>query len=540
MIIKPNQKGANMLSRSTHNTSTNTARNTLPNTSHNALPNTSHNVLPNTSHNASPTINSPLSTSLSQNMDTMSTLLAGCDDIKNRTMFLGGDSHVEACIYYVEVAINNITIEESVIGKLIGRLMDMSPDEMYAFLKDNALGITDVKELTTIDEALMGIMIGDGVIFIDGYDKAIKIKSKGYPMLGVSAAEGEKAMRGSKEGFCDSLKANTALLRKRIRNHKFKVNERIMGSLTKTTVALAYVDSYARPEVLEEINKRLDNLENNIEFMTDSGIIEQLTEESIYSPFPQYQTTERPDRAAMALMEGRIVLFVDNSPTALILPTSYGSFFKTADDYFSRYHVATLARFIRFIAAFLAVTLPGMYVALMTYHPEIIPEKLLLTLYEARASVPFSVIIEVLVMELAFELLREAGVRVPGPMGNTIGIVGGLIIGQSAVSAGVVSPIIVIIVALTALSSFAIPSEELAGTFRILKYFLIITGYLLGLFGLIISWLFILVHLCRMNSFGFPYLSPGVSHDIFNNPKDSMIRFPMKSLNYKSIFKKRQ
>ena len=142
-------------------------------------------------------------------------------------------------------------------------------------------------------------------------------------------------------------------------------------------------------------------------------------------------------------------------------------------------------------------------------------------------------------MELAFELLREAGVRVPGPMGNTIGIVGGLIIGQSAVSAGVVSPIIVIIVALTALSSFAIPSEELAGTFRILKYFLIITGYLLGLFGLIISWLFILVHLCRMNSFGFPYLSPGVSRDIFNNPKDSMIRFPMKSLNYKSIFKKR-
>jgi spore germination protein len=359
-------------------------------------------------------------------------------------------------------------------------------------------------------------------------------------MMGVSASESEKALRGSREGFCDALKANTALLRKRVRNHKLKVNERIMGSLTKTTVALVYVDSLARPAILDEINKRLDKLEGSIEFLTDSGIIEQLTEESEYSPFPQYQTTERPDRAAMALMEGRIILFVDNSPTALILPTSYNSFFKTADDYFLRYHVASLARIIRYIAAFLAVTLPGIYVAAMTYHPEIIPEKLLLTLYDARATVPFSVVIEVLIMELSFELLREAGIRVPGPTGNTIGIVGGLIIGQSAVSAGIVSPIIVVIVALTALSSFAIPSEELAGTFRVLKYLMIISGYILGLFGLIAGWLLILTHLSRMSSFGFPYLTPGVSRDIFINPKDSLIRFPMKFIKWKSLFRKSQ
>ena len=239
----------------------------------------------------------------------------------------------------------------------------------------------------------------------------------------------------------------------------------------------------------------------------------------------------------MSLMDGRIILLVDNSPLVLILPTFYSSFFKTADDYFSRYSVVSLARIIRYIASFFAITLPAIYIAALLYNPEIIPKKLLYTLYEARIDVPFSITTEVLLMELAFELLKEAGIRIPGPSNNTIGIVGGLIVGQAAVSAGLVSPIIVVIVALTALASFAIPSEEMANAFNFIKYIQILMAHFLGIFGIIAGWIFIIVHLIRLNSFGFPYLMPSVSRDIYTDNKDNFIRAPFILMKKVSIFR---
>lgn len=479
-----------------------------------------------------------VSKSLKENMKLIDERIKDCDDIKCRKMKLGREEKVEACIYYVEVAINNLTIEETVIGKLINRLWNMEPAEQYEYIKDNALGITDVKELKDINEVIMGIMIGDGVVLIDGYDKAIKIKSKGYPMMGVGESNMEKVMRGSREGFADALKANTALVRKRIRSDKFKVKEKIIGDLSNTTVAIAYVEGVARESVINEINERLSNL--NVEGLTDTGIIEQLTEESELSPFPQYQTTERPDKAAMEIINGRVALFVDNTPVALLLPTSYGSFFQTADDYYNRFQIVSFARMIRYVAAIIAMTFPAFYLAAITYHPEILPTSLVMTLQWARVNVPFPAFIEVVIMELAFELLREAGVRIPGPMGSTIGIVGGLIIGQAAVTAGVVSPIIVIVVAVTALASFAIPNDELASAFRILKYFSIVLAAFYGFFGIIVAALFVVGHLCRLKSFGFPYMMPYVASDVNKNRdlKDSIIRYPMRKMTWKSIYAK--
>lgn len=479
-----------------------------------------------------------VSKSLKENMKLIDERIKDCDDIKCRKMKLGREEKVEACIYYVEVAINNLTIEETVIGKLINRLWNMEPAEQYEYIKDNALGITDVKELKDMDEVIMGIMIGDGVVLIDGYDKAIKIKSKGYPMMGVGESNMEKVMRGSREGFADALKANTALVRKRIRSDKFKVKEKIIGDLSNTTVAIAYVEGVARESVINEVNERLSNL--NVEGLTDTGIIEQLTEESELSPFPQYQTTERPDKAAMEIINGRVALFVDNTPVALLLPTSYGSFFQTADDYYNRFQIVSFARMIRYVAAIIAMTFPAFYLAAITYHPEILPTSLVMTLQWARVNVPFPAFIEVVIMELAFELLREAGVRIPGPMGSTIGIVGGLIIGQAAVTAGVVSPIIVIVVAVTALASFAIPNDELASAFRILKYFSIVLAAFYGFFGIIVAALFVVGHLCRLKSFGFPYMMPYVASDVNKNRdlKDSIIRYPMRKMTWKSIYAK--
>lgn len=478
----------------------------------------------------------PLTLSLDENLEIIEEMFTDCDDIKKRTMSLGKGADVKACIFYVEVVVNNITIEESVIGKLLSRLMGMDRQEIYDYLDANALGITDVKELETVEDAVMGVMIGDGVIFIDGYNKAVKIKSKGYPMIGVAQSDIEKVIRGSREGFADALKANTALMRKRVRNNSFKVKEKIMGEKSNTTVAITYVEGIARQSVIDEINRRLDNLD--VDGLTDSGIIEQLTEENERSPFPQFQTTERPDKAAMAVLDGRVVLFVDNSPVGLILPTTYNSFFQTVDDYYNRHVIVTLARIIRYLASFLALSLPALYLAVVNYHPELLPTPLVITFAGARASVPFPGVIEVVIMELSFELLREAGVRVPGPMGSTIGIVGGLIIGQAAVTAGIVSPIIVIVVAITALSSFAITNEELSSSFRLLKYFMIALAYCFGMAGVVAGWIVILSHLAGLKSFGFPYLMPYVADEINDNKdlKDSILKSSEKKLKERSIF----
>lgn len=299
---------------------------------------------------------------------------------------------------------------------------------------------------------------------------------------------------------------------------------------------LVYIEDLIYPDLLETIKKRLDTFE--IDGVPDSGVIEQLTEEKWYSPFPQFQTTERPDRAAMAILEGRIVLLCDNSPVALILPTDYNSFIQTSDDYYNRFEIASLGRFLRYIASFFAMTLPGLYLAVMDFHTQILPTPLLLSFAAARQGVPFPSIVEVLLMELSFELLREAGVRLPGAMGNTIGIVGGLIIGQAAVEANLVSPIVVIVVAFTALCSFAIPNEEFATAFRILKFFFIFLCAWLGFFGFLLCILIVLIHLAHLKSFGIPYLMPVVGADLtgYHDERDSMLRLPLIYLNRRPIF----
>ena len=270
----------------------------------------------------------------------------------------------------------------------------------------------------------------------------------------------------------------------------------------------------------------------------DSGILEQLTEETWYSPFPQYQTTERPDKAAMAVLEGRVVLVVDNSPEALILPATVNSLFQTSDDYYRHFAIVSFLRLVRYAAAFLAVSLPALYVAVMTLHPQILPTNLVVTLAKAREGVPFPSVIEVLLLELSFELLREAGLRMPGPIGNTIGIVGGLIVGQAAVSANLVSPMVVVIVAMTALGSFSIPNEEFSESCRLLKYGMLFLGSCFGILGIFFGWFLITVHLARLKSFGISYLTPYAAWELNQkaDAKDSLIRFPMIFLKRRPVY----
>lgn len=237
-----------------------------------------------------------------------------------------------------------------------------------------------------------------------------------------------------------------------------------------------------------------------------------------------------------------MVVMSDNSPTALILPTDFNSFLKTSDDYYNRFEVATFARILRFLASFFALTFPALYLAVTNFHTQILPTPLLLSFWEARIGVPFPAALEVILMELAFELLREAGVRLPGAMGNTIGIVGGLIIGQAAVDANLVSPIVVIVVAFTALCSFSIPNEEFAFSFRILKFYMIVMSAWLGFFGFLLGLLTVLIHLCKLKSFGIPYLMPFVGADLndYQDERDSIWRAPLRRMTRRPIYARRE
>ena len=470
---------------------------------------------------------------IKDNIAIMETYYKDCADIKKKQMKLGKNKDVEAYLIFIEVAVSAGT---SSLGETLKFLNERNREEIEASLMANALGISDATYFATVQEAVDGLLTGEAILFVDGFDKAVKIPDKGYPSKGISASESEKVVRGSNEALCESVKLNAALIRKRIRSSKVKARQVRAGLRSNTNIYLMYIEDLVKPELLHEIEKRLEGFE--IDGVLDSGILEQLSEEKWYSPFPQFQTTERPDRAAMALLEGRVVLLSDNSPVGLLLPTDYNSFLKTADDYYNRFEVASFARMIRYVASFFALTLPGFYLAFTNFHTQILPTSLLLKFAEARVGVPFPAVIEILLMELSFELLREAGVRLPGVMGNTIGIVGGLIIGQSAVEAGLVSPIVVIVIAFTALCSFSIPNEEFASAFRLLKFVLIGLSAWLGYFGMLTGLLFILIHLSHLNSFGNPYLTPFVGADLnqYQDERDVMWRLPLRFLKRRPIY----
>lgn len=457
---------------------------------------------------------------LEENIQKVEQEYKNCDDILRRRLTLKHAGDRECLLLFIEVAAKE--------------------EELLAYLEANEWGIRDKDGFDNLEDATASLLAGNSILLIDGESKAYKIATKGYPNSGVGQAESEKVIRGSKEAFSESEKANTALIRKRIRDTRLKVEERKMGVRSATNVALVYMEDLIYPSILENIKERLDSFV--IDGIPDSGIIEQMTENTWYSPFPQFQTTERPDKAAMAILDGRIVLVSDNSPVALILPTDYNSFLQTTDDYYERFEIVSLTRLIRFAAALMAVFLPGLYLAVTNYHTQMLPTDLILAFAKAREGVPFSSLTELLLMELSFELLREAGVRLPGPMGNTIGIVGGLIIGQAAVDANIVSPIVVIVVALTALSSFAIPNEEFSSGFRLLKFGMIFLCSWLGMYGLLAGSFLILIHLSNLKSFGIPFLTPYVGSDLndYQDERDALIRVPAFLLGRRPIYTKRQ
>ena len=477
-----------------------------------------------------------ISANLRENEKYLRTRLENCSDILIRPMRLGENHKVDCLIVYIEVAVSNMMLDDSAIGKMINHFWEISPDQIQDFVQNNSLGIADVKKLADLDEAVEAMLTGDAVFFIDGYDKAMKISSKGYPSMGVMEAESEKVLRGSREGFSDSVKSNSALVRKRLRDTRLKVEEYKIGVRSHTLTQVLYMDDLVRPELLEKIRNKVKKM--SFDGIFDGGMVEQLLEENRWTPFPQFQHTERPDKAASGLLEGRIALVVDNSPGVLLLPVTYQMFFQAGDDYYTRFAVASFARLLRFAASLFAIGFPGLYVAIAAFHTEMLPTSFLLSIATARTGIVIPVALEVLLMEFQFELLKEAGIHLPGQLGGTIGIVGGLIVGQAAVEAGIVSTIVVIVVAFTAIASFIVPNESFGSVFRLLKFLFIITAAVWGIYGYLLTFTALLLHLSQLESFGVPYMQPSVCGENLNydDKKDHYVRYPFAYMRKRPVF----
>lgn len=458
-----------------------------------------------------------------------------CSDVVSRMFYIGGEGYAVYMIY-MDSMVDRDLLEGQLLKSLMFNHVNVPQTAGLDYIKDFCLSTADAQMMNDMEEAVTEVLSGNTLIFGEGEDSVLMINTKSFPSRGVSQAESEVTVRGPKDSFTESLRVNTVLVRRRIRDTRLKAESLKIGVRTKTDVALMYMEDLVRDDVLKMIRERLKSF--IVDGVLDSGMLEQLTEKKWYSPFPQFQSTERPDKAASALLEGRVLLVVDNSPMVLLMPTTLNCFFQASDDYYNRWGIVCFTRLLRYVSALIAMLFPGLYIAVANFHPEIFPTSLALSFTASRQGVPFPLAVEIILMELAFEVLREAGIRLPGPMGSTLGIVGGLIIGQAAVDANIVSPVVVIVVALTALAAFTIPNEGFASSFRLVKFFLILTSAFFGILGFVMGALTVLVHLCSLTSFGIPYMMPFVDSSVCpkEDYKDSALRFPLFAMKDRPVF----
>jgi spore germination protein len=470
-----------------------------------------------------------VSSSLDKNLKYLKDKLKDCDDVVYREFRVGSRQQFRFALIYVDGLIDRNMIDEEVLKSLMlqTRHANLNPGiitgDVFSIALRSGLTTGEVKEEEYIDKSMISLLSGDSLVLVDGYKKVLVIGSKGWPNRGVQEPQTEAVIRGPRDGFTETMRFNTALLRRRLRDPNLKIKQIKVGVRSKTDVALAYMDNIVDKNVLKEVEKRLESI--NIDGVLESGYIESFIEDQKYSIFPQVQSTERPDKVAASLLEGRVAIITDNTPFVLLVPATLNILLQSSEDYYERWFIASFIRILRYASAFLSLVLPAVYIAITSYHPGLIPTDFALYIAGTRTGVPFPAFIEAILMELTLELLREAGIRLPGPIGQTIGIVGGLVIGQAAVQAGLVSPIMVIVVAITAIASFALSSYSVGIAFRILRFFIIVLSAVLGLYGLVMGLLMILVHLCSLKSFGVPYLAPLVGNTYYELG-DALVRVP--------------
>ncbi|MEH7248197.1 spore germination protein [Neobacillus niacini] len=424
----------------------------------------------------------------------------------------------QVTLVYLSGLTDKNTINNAILRSLLFEAENTDKD------LDEKVALGQIKETITWQKIEDAILQGNSVLFMDGRAAAYEFDTQGWPQRGVEDSQIESSLRGAHEGFAETGGTNIALIRRHIPSRELKIKEMTIGERGKIKISIMYLADVANPEVLQELVDRINKLK--VDFIINTASLAEYIEDNPYSPFPQLFLTERPDFAASEIFQGRIVVVVDRSPNVLIGPATFETFFKSIDDYSVRWMAASFLRFMRYFGFFAAIFLPATYIAVIAFHFEIIPLKLLLSVGASREKVPFPPFIEAIIMEITLEMLREAGVRLPAKIGQTVGIVGGIVIGQAAVQAGIVSNIMVIVVALTAIASFIIPNYDMGAAIRMLRFPMMIAASLFGFVGLTVGLMTLIAHFVALESLGTPYGSP-LAPLRFTDWKDLFIRFPV-------------
>jgi hypothetical protein len=475
-----------------------------------------------------------LSSDLSLNEQTLKDLFQNCSDFMIRPVQINGEPKI--LLFYLEGLTDTKTLDLVLLKPLMFQGLPSGLNEVGTLgriIEQQLLAATPVRTISELGKLVDEILKGNLGILVEGEAKALIADMQGSEQRSVEEPATEVTIRGPRDGFTESLKTNTTLLRKRIRSTRLKLESMSIGELSQTNIAIVYIEGLATETLLNEVRTRLSRIQ--IDAILESEYIEEFIEDAPYSPFPQIQNTERPDIVIANLLEGKVSILVDNTPFALIVPMTFWNGLQAVEDYYERFIYTSFIRFIRYILFNITIYLPSIYVALTTYHPKLIPTTLLISIAAARDSVPFPAIIEALLMELVFEGLREAGIRLPKPVGSAVSIVGALVIGQAAVQAGIVSAPMVIVVATTGIASFTIPRYNLGTALRLVRFPMLILAGMLGLYGIVIGFIVLTIHLVNLRSFGVPYFTP-VAPQIPGDLKDVLLRSPRWSNRYGPFF----
>ncbi|RUQ24812.1 spore germination protein [Peribacillus cavernae] len=457
----------------------------------------------------------------------MKEILGDNDDFASKHFRIFG--RFRAVMFYFTNLTNQDILNNDILKPLMYVPLHLSEKEiLLAELKDvitnETLYHSQVKIDDCLDQLIDFILRGETVIVIDGIAEAFHIGTRTVEKRAIEQPETEQAILGPREGFIENIATNISLLRYRLPTADLRVKTMTIGRITKSTVAVCYIKGIANNGVVSEVEKRLSEID--IDAIMDAGYLEQFIEDNPYSPFPQVQSTERPDKTVANILEGRVAILVDGSPFALVVPVVFNQFYQTVEDYSSRFLIGSFVRIARMLALVFSLIIPSLYVSFISFNPELLPTEFAVAVAGGRAGVPYPAVIEVLLIEVSMEVLREATVRLPKQVGGALSIVGVLVIGEAAVNAGLASPITIVVIALTTIGSFATPAYTAAFALRMLRFPIIILAGVFGLYGVVIGVIFIFNHMLSLKSFGVPYMSP-VSPGNYQGWKDVVFRSPL-------------
>lgn len=466
-----------------------------------------------------------LTASLDLNEATFRRIFEDCSDIVFRSVHPAGQER--RLVFYISSLVDEQVIDDQILKPLMAHRTvhaTGSGQSDAEALKNQMITAGAAKLSSDVKEIVRDVLHGSAVVLQEGDSGALAVKADGIKQRSLEEPSSEPVIRGPRDGFIERISTNMGLLRSRLKTPRLKMESVTVGELTQTQVVLAYIAGLATESLIGEVRERVSRI--RIDGVLDSAYIEEFIEDLPYSPFPQTHSTERPDVVAAELLEGKIAILVDNTPFVLIVPMTFWTGIQASEDYYIRWPVATFVRWIRFLFIFIAIFAPSLYVAITTFHQEMIPTNLVLSIASAREAVPFPAFFEALLMEIVFEALREAGIRLPKQIGQAISIVGALVIGQAAVQAGIISAPVVIIVSITGIATFTIPRYSFASGVRLLRFPMLFLAGTLGLYGIVLGFLSIVLHVASLRSFGVPYLTPLAPIQL-SNLKDMLIRAPI-------------